>query len=771
MAQPVEAIKSKLDYALALAGAGYRIFPCIPNGKDPLTSNGFHGGTRDETQIKEWWSRHPDANICVTADGVLVLDVDVKKGPGDENLFDWMQENGYEFPEGAMATRVSTPSGGWHLYFRDPGNAVGRCAQNDPVAFVDLRGGNKGYAIGIGSYVISKKPGEKEYEGPYTGSIIPVRSLPLAPEWLQKRESSPKKAPVLRVVPTGSDTSTVKRLLSKIEPSSLSYEAWIKVGMACKSASEDSLDLWDEWSAKDSRYIPGECSRKWESFKGEGVSVGTLYHFAGESREESLSARIAASGLDEDIQSEIRNGDAILASDYLTKHRNFHYFERVWSAWDGNWWLAGEEGKAKAGYLVQEYITGELVEAIQKGTVKDRARQKYLFSRLAAVPMRHVVDLIADRANWPAPRFNENLELLGTKNKLVLDLATTEARAATYADKVNTQLGAAYDPEAKCPKWEDFLLKAMEGDADKVRYLQVLTGYCLAPTMQHQEFYFLYGVPQSGKSTFLNTLAALFGQYGTEVSTDALVLTEKGATSNETDKTLAAMKGKRFVLAGKEMEDGHRLNSALMKSLSGDANITGRAMYTGFETFPNLARIFLFGNFMPSANFSDEALKRRLRVIKFNRACPVAERDDCLSQYLKETELPGILNWAIEGYRIWVASGKDLRGLTPAAVIADSESYFDELNTAKKFLALKVQKNDGTSKGIPVSELNEAYRVFCSQEGERTPPRLSATLAAELKKSGLKADTVNARHNGGDPQRTYWAVMWKDTTPEASPEM
>jgi len=49
--------------------------------------------------------------------------------------------------------------------------------------------------------------------------------------------------------------------------------------MALKSVSEELLPVWDKWSQQSSKYKPGECNSKWQSFRG-GVTVGTLYYFA-----------------------------------------------------------------------------------------------------------------------------------------------------------------------------------------------------------------------------------------------------------------------------------------------------------------------------------------------------------------------------------------------------------------------------------------------------------------------------------------------------------
>jgi len=75
------------------------------------------------------------------------------------------------------------------------------------------------------------------------------------------------------------DLKTLQDALYSISPSDLSYEEWLNVGMALKDEGLP-CDLWDDWSRSDTRYENGVCARKWDSFAGSGVGVGTIFHYA-----------------------------------------------------------------------------------------------------------------------------------------------------------------------------------------------------------------------------------------------------------------------------------------------------------------------------------------------------------------------------------------------------------------------------------------------------------------------------------------------------------
>lgn len=73
--------------------------------------------------------------------------------------------------------------------------------------------------------------------------------------------------------------------------SNYDYESWYRIGMALKSGGYP-LDLWCEWSSKDpsGHYSYTECQKKWNSFKGEGTTIATLFYYARSGGYETVKA-------------------------------------------------------------------------------------------------------------------------------------------------------------------------------------------------------------------------------------------------------------------------------------------------------------------------------------------------------------------------------------------------------------------------------------------------------------------------------------------------
>ena len=180
------AIDSMLENALEYARYGWPVFPCRPGSKVPLTPRGFKDATTDESVIKAWWERWPDAPIAVPtgeASGVVVIDIDARND--GEATFEALVTKHGAVPH---TLEVLTGGGGRHLYFQWP---EGRKFPNSAGALgpgIDSRG--------TGGYVLvpySSHPSGKRYEWELSSSPENSSAAPL-PEWLWPNGTAAKKA-------------------------------------------------------------------------------------------------------------------------------------------------------------------------------------------------------------------------------------------------------------------------------------------------------------------------------------------------------------------------------------------------------------------------------------------------------------------------------------------------------------------------------------------------------------------------------------------------
>ena len=129
-----------LEAALHYASLGWQVFPLAPGQKVPVTKHGVKDATTDESRIRQWWSKWPNANIavaCGAASGVYVVDVDVSAS-GDVNGLESLKE----FPPLPATVRQDTPRGGFHAFYRA---AEAPANRNSFRPGIDIRG--NGYYV------------------------------------------------------------------------------------------------------------------------------------------------------------------------------------------------------------------------------------------------------------------------------------------------------------------------------------------------------------------------------------------------------------------------------------------------------------------------------------------------------------------------------------------------------------------------------------------------------------------------------------------------
>ena len=204
------------------------------------------------------------------------------------------------------------------------------------------------------------------------------------------------------------------------------------------------------------------------------------------------------------------------------------------------------------------------------------------------------------------------------------------------------------------------------GNTELQGFLQRYIGYCCTGFTTEHVFVFAYGTGANGKSTFINTIARIFGDYATVADMSTFI-----ASNTEHHPTdLAKLRGARLVVA-QETQRGRRWDETKIKALTGGDKITARFMRQDFFDFTPTFKLFICGNHKPRLANVDEAMRRRLLLVPFTVQIPPAERDPQLAEKL-EAEWPAILRWCIDGCLEWQRIG-----LAPPAIVRDAtDEYF-----------------------------------------------------------------------------------------------
>jgi putative DNA primase/helicase len=121
-----------------------------------------------------------------------------------------------------------------------------------------------------------------------------------------------------------------------------------------------------------------------------------------------------------------------------------------------------------------------------------------------------------------------------------------------------------------------------------------------------------------------------------------------------------------------------RLNEALIKQVTGGDQISARQMYEGLFTYTPQFKLWLMGNHKPEIQDPTHGMWRRIHLIEFG--VRFNKNNTLIERLLKE--LPGILNWAVEGCQAWLRDGLEL----PREVQEATAGYREEMNVLGGFL-------------------------------------------------------------------------------------
>ena len=313
--------------------------------------------------------------------------------------------------------------------------------------------------------------------------------------------------------------------------------------------------------------------------------------------------------------------------------------------------------------------------------------------------------------------------LLNCRN-VTIDLSTGEPREHRRSDFITRCIPVDYDPDALCPTFDRFLTEIMGNIAELIDFIQRAVGYSLTGSTVEQIVLLLWGSGANGKSTLLEVLRQILGDYARHIQAESLMIRkfDNGQTND-----IASLKGARLVTSI-ETEEGHRLAEAKIKSFSGGDTIMARYLYSEFFEFKPEFKIWLACNHKPVIRGTDLAIWRRIRLIPFTVSIPDDRQDKKLPEKL-HAELPGILAWAVRGCLAWQKDGL----VQPEEIIKATGDYQTEMDTLAMFLSDCCIEKRGDE--LPASRLYSAYRSWAEKNGEH--PMTQTAFGRKLGERGF----------------------------------
>ena len=274
--------------------------------------------------------------------------------------------------------------------------------------------------------------------------------------------------------------------------------------------------------------------------------------------------------------------------------------------------------------------------------------------------------------------------------------------------------------------WLDTLQTLFCGDDELIEYVQKVIGLAVIGKVYEEFLIIAYGDGANGKSTFWNTIARVLGTYSGKISSDILTMGNKVNAQPE----MAELKGKRLIIAS-EMQEGVRLNTAMVKQLCSTDEIQACKKYKDPFHFIPSHQVVLYTNHLPRVAASDDGIWRRLKVIPFNAKIKGNSDIKNYADYLFENAAPAIMKWIIEGAQ--KVSGCDHKVDDPKCVKDAIAAYREENDWLGHFLSECCEVGDGLTEKS--GEFYQQYRAYCIQRGEYT--RSTTDFYAAVEKAGF----------------------------------
>ena len=716
-----DTLKAALDYI----ARGWSVIPCAPRGKKPLIKwQGWQNQRATATQVRDWFQRWPDANLAVVTgaiSGLVVLDLD---GPeAVESLRD----------KALPPTLIARTGKGEHRYFRHPGGHV--ASRAGILHRVDIRSD--------GGFVVAP-PSLHASGARYEWALYePISD---APTWLLelvKPEAGPGTVELSDhdQTPPEAGTQESRRDLqpAKVEPV-LEGCAWLKhckddaaqlresewyAMLSIVGRCENGSQHAHEWSNPYPTYTPAETDEKLRhALTAAGPrTCADIRRNGGESycaqcpnagRVRSPIVLGARHNKLLQLAGNLRRTDTGNARALVIAHGEDirHVRQWGWLAWNGTRWERNAEkevqrrAKQAADRLLDE-IKDE-PDSTQRELMAKWAAKSLDQARLTAMVKNAESESTIDASTED---FDRDPWLFNCPNGTI-DLRTGQLEQHFREDLITKLAPVDFDPAATCPQWEAFLDKIFAGNRNLIKFVQRAIGYSLTGQQAERAFFILCGSGRNGKTTLLETLRAVLGDYAGQIPIESL-MTQKNSGRPGATPEFVELKGKRFVTSS-ETEEGQRLAESAIKKLTGANTIKARDLYEKFIEFAPTHHIFMDCNHRPEIRGTDPAIWDRIRLVPFAVRISDEEVDANLGEKLT-AEAPGILRWAVEGCLAWQCENLGF----PSEVKEAMEEYRRESDILAQFLQERTTPEIGYR--LRARDLFVEFRRYCQLNNLEVP--------------------------------------------------
>lgn len=402
-------------------------------------------------------------------------------------------------------------------------------------------------------------------------------------------------------------------------------------------------------------------------------------------------------------------GNALLLLRLFGKNIRWDEERGGWSVWAQMRWFTGRLARRELMRLIKKFLTKLYSQAKSPVPLRTRngepvsleAALKHAESSSQRSRIMAMLELVKEMPGVRISRLEFDLSpyLLGVANGVV-DMMKASLVANDPKELITRYTRASYFKKAPAPEFMKFLCSICLGREDLMDFLQEVVGYTLSGSAKEEAFFLLVGTGANGKSTFVETILYLIGDYGIGMPGNAFIKSNSRAMRND----LARLPGTRMATCA-EANTGMSFDEAMVQRATGADTMTARFMGEEFFDFRSTTKFFLSVNTLPKITGASNGIFRRFIVIPFD-----GDFRDSMDRDLPEKlkgEIDGILAWAVQGFQRWHKRGHLEQ---PACVIEASAAYRAEMDTVQTFLnACCTQAPDAST---ALTTLFDAYQKW-----------------------------------------------------------
>jgi putative DNA primase/helicase len=398
------------------------------------------------------------------------------------------------------------------------------------------------------------------------------------------------------------------------------------------------------------------------------------------------------------------------------------------TVWNGIKWVPDGVGRVSSLASdtiksIYEEASNILLEASETDDEEERKRLAGIAEKLtrwgkASETLKMVNSMVGllkndQRIQLDVSMFDSNPYLFNFANGTV-DVRTAKIYPHKRDDYLTMSVPFNYNPDAKAPVFMQFLRDIMLNREELISYLQKAFGLCMTADASEQVWFLLLGSGENGKSTLLEAIGHALGEYAQALESSSITELKRNGSSATPD--LASLRGKRLVRVS-ETNKGAKLDSELIKKMTGQDTNMARHLYRDPFTFKYTHKLFLFTNHEPIVEDASVGFWRRVRKIPFDYRVTPDKKDKQLTTKL-ESEVEGILAWMVCGYLLKQKEGIEV----PQIVASATQKYQEEQDILGTYIRTHCIVD--ASHKVKASIFRSAYNTWLEEEmGMKTVSR------------------------------------------------